>query len=174
MNQLKPRRQQHRIVSSHFMRKIKFILSRFLLITVSVLLTLNNYGQTSTSLKKQDSTITIDKHFSSDTGLLKTVSFQDTLLRINAILDDSVKEMSYCGTFIISVVYKFEIISVVEGTYLNKYIKILFVCPREMGDNYFQKGKMYYLKVTKADLSKYISTKLPDSIPTYKYSGTFF
>jgi len=156
------------------MKKIKYILSRFFLIIVIVFLTLNNYGQTSTSIKKTDTTITADRQFFSDTSLLKTVSFQDTVLRINAILVDSVKEMPYCGYLFVSVIYKFEIVSVYDGTYLNKFIKIWFGCPREMGDNFFQKGKMYYLKVTKADLSKYIYTNMTDCIPTYKYSGTFF
>jgi len=104
-------------------------------------------------------------------------NFQDTLLVVNAILVDSVGLSPYCGIAIIRVTYKFEIENVAVGTYFNKYIKVQFQCPREMGDSYFQKGKRYHLTVQKIVLKDFkndtLGQKLSDNIPIYKYCGTF-
>ena len=112
-----------------------------------------------------------------DSVLKNPYNLQDTLLRVTAILVDSVGLPPYCGFSIIRGTYKFEIENVAVGNYFNKYIKVQFQCPREMGDNYFQKGKRYYMTVQKIVLKDFKTDTpgqtLSDNIPVYKYSGTF-
>ena len=112
-----------------------------------------------------------------DSVLKNPYNLQDTLLRVTAILVDSVGLPPYCGFSIIRGTYKFEIENVAVGNYFNKYIKVQFQCPREMGDNYFHKGNRYYMTILKVDLSNVrpgaLGKNPPDNIPLYKYIGIF-
>ena len=101
----------------------------------------------------------------------------DTAIKAKVKLAQVVALPSECGVMMWVRKYKFEFLdSANVPMFPGKFINIKFTCPREMGLDFFQKGKIYNFFIQKemnfiVNDSKNKQTK--DSLPVYLYGGKY-
>jgi len=101
-----------------------------------------------------------------------------TAIKITVKLIEDVELPAFCGTVVWTGTYKFEVDSVSRGIYFDKYIKIRFECPREMGEKFFIKNNIYSFLVKKVESNFFktdsLNIKLQDNTSVYQFIGIGF
>lgn len=62
-------------------------------------------------------------------------------------ISDTVSIPPFCGHIAFAVAVRMEIISYSDTSYKQDHIVIIYTCPREMGESYFNVGQVHSVKV---------------------------